>query len=591
MASTTADFLLDRLAAWGVDTLYGYPGDGINAILGSLGGEAGKPFRFIQARHEEDAAFMACAHAKWTGEPGVCLATSGPGAIHLLNGLYDAKLDHQPVVAILGQQDRSAIGTSFQQEIDLLSLFKDVAHEYVHMCAAPSQMRHLVDRAIRIAKAKRCVTAIIVPDDVAQEAAVESPPHTHGTTRSGVGHAPRPLAVPPADALRAAADVLNACERIAILVGAGAMGAGPQVVAVAERLGAGVAKALLGKAVLPDDLPFVTGQIGLLGTSPSWNMMDGCDGLLMVGSGFPYAEYLPEEGKARGVQIDIDPANLSLRYPMEVNLEGDAAATLEALLPFLTEKTDRRWRETIESEVETWWQGVEKRSRAPADPINPELIFWEASSRLPDRSIVTADSGTSANWFARAIRIREGMMASLSGTLATMCPAIPYATAAKFTHPDRFAVAFTGDGAMQMLGFGELITIAKYYKTWADPRLLVVVLNNRDLAQVTWEQRGMGGYPKVEETQSLPDVNYAAFAELIGLRGYRVETPEEVVPALDAALAADRPVLIDAVVDANVPTLPPGTPRKQVANFFKMLMKGDADTSAIIRQTVRRHTG
>ncbi len=588
MARTTADFMLDRLGAWGIETIYGYPGDGINGILEALG-KASDRFRFIQARHEEDAAFMACAHAKWTGEPGVCMATSGPGAIHLLNGLYDAKLDHQPVVAILGQTDRSAIGGSYQQEVDLLSLFKDVAHEYVHMCADPAQMRHLVDRAVRIARARRCVTAIIVPDDVGKADAVPEPPQVHGTLQSGIGHAPRPIAVPPAEALDRAAAVLNECERVAMLVGAGALGAGPEVRAVAERLGAGVAKALLGKAALPDDLPYVTGQIGILGTSPSWNMMQDCDGLLMVGAGFPYAEYLPEPGQARGVQIDIDPGMLSVRYPMEVNLEGDAAATLEALLPRLAEKTDRRWQERIAREMEDWWKGVDKRARTPADPINPELLFVEASPLLPDRSIVTADSGTAANWWARAIRIREGMKASLSGTLATMCPAIPYATAAKFTHPDRFAVAFTGDGAVQMLGFGQLLTIAKYWQAWSDPRLVVVILNNGDLSQVTWEQRIMGGYPMTEETQSLPDVNYAAFAEMIGLKGFRVEAPEEVAPALREAFAADRPAVIDAKVDPSVPTIPPKLTRKYMANYFKMLMKGDPDEANIIRQSIRRY--
>lgn len=587
MAATTADFLLDRLEAWGATTLYGYAGDGINAILGSLQG-AGARFRFVQARHEEDAAFMACAHAKWTGDPGVALATSGPGAIHLLNGLYDAKLDRQPVVAIVGQQDRAALGSGFQQEVDLHTLFKDVAGAFVETCHAPAQMRHLVDRAFRIAKARRTVTAIIVPDDVAKEPAVPEPPHVHGTMRSGVGHPAAPLVVPPDDALDAAAAVLNACERVAILAGAGAMHAGAEVRAVADTLGAGVAKALLGKAALPDDLPFVTGQLGILGSAPSWEMMQACDGLLMVGAGFPYAEYLPEEGQARGVQIDLDPGMTSLRYPMEVNLAGDAAATLAALLPKLAYKSDRGWRETIEGNVSDWWESVDKRAREPADPVNPQRVFTEASPRLPDRAIVTADSGTAANWFARCLRMRAGMKASLSGTLATMCPAIPYATAAKFTHPDRVSIAFTGDGAMQMLGFGQLVTIAKYWRDWEDPRLVVVVLDNRDLAQVTWEMRIMGGYPKVEETQSLPAVDYAAFADMLGLKGLRVEDPEHVGPAWDEALAADRPVLIDAVVDPNVPTVPPRVTRKELANYFSTLMKGDPDEAAIIRRTFRQ---
>src|SRR6056297_744119 len=314
MAKTTADFMLERLTEWGVRNIYGYPGDGINSTLKAMG-KAIDRFTFVQSRHEEESAFMACAHAKWTGEPGVCLATSGPGAIHLLNGLYDAKLDHQPVVAIIGQQDRAALGGSYQQEVDLLTLFKDVAHNYVHYCQSPTQMRHLIDRAFRIAKAKRCVTAIILPDDVGEEPAVEQAPHEHGTIHSGIGYAKMPRMIPEEADLREAAAILNQAERPAIVIGAGALGAGDEVRAVAERLSAGVCKALLGKAALPDDLPYVTGQMGLLGTSPSYDLMMECDAFLMVGSGFPYSEFLPEEGAARGVQIDIDPGMLSIRCP------------------------------------------------------------------------------------------------------------------------------------------------------------------------------------------------------------------------------------------------------------------------------------
>ncbi len=587
MARTTADFMLERLSAWGVTTIFGYPGDGINSTLGALG-KAGERFTFVQVRHEEEAAFMACAHAKWTGEPGVCLATSGPGAIHLLNGLYDAQLDHQPVVALVGQQVRSALGGSFQQEVDLHTLFKDVAHNYVQTCQAPVQMRHLVDRAFRIAKAKRCVTTIILPDDVGAEEAVERPPHEHGTIRSGVGHAAAPRVVPPDEELRRAAEILNTAERPAIMIGAGALGAGAEVRAVAETLGAGVSKALLGKAALPDDLPYVTGQMGLLGTTPSWNLMMECDAFLMVGSGFPYSEFLPEEGTARGVQIDIDPGMLSLRYPMEVNLAGDARDTLAALLPLLEHREDRAWQQRIEGEVTKWWQGVEKRAMQTGDPINPQRLFWECSHRLPDNAIVAADSGTAANWFARAIRIREGMKASLSGTLATMCPGVPYATAAKFAFPDRVAVAFVGDGAMQMLGNAGLITIAKYWRQWQDPRCVIAVLNNEDLNQVTWEMRAMGGFPKLEETQSLPAFDYAAYAASLGLEGLRVETPEEIGPAWDAAFAADRPVVIDCLCDPTVPTLPPRITASQRNNYFKTLLKGDPDEASILKNALKR---
>ncbi len=588
MSKTTADFMLERLTAWGVDRIYGFPGDGISSTQEALE-KAMDRFFFVQARHEEEAAFMACAHAKWTGEPGVCLATSGPGAIHLLNGLYDAKLDHQPVVAIVGQQQRSALGGHFQQEVDLLSLFKDVASDYVHYCQSPAQMRHLIDRAFRIARARRSVTCIILPDDVGEMDAVEVPPHEHGTIHSGLGHPRKPRIVPPEEDLRSAASILNEAERPAIVIGAGALGAGDEVIAVAETLGAGVAKALLGKAALPDDLPFVTGQMGLLGTAASWNLLMECDAFLMVGSGFPYSEFLPEEGKAKAIQIDIDPAMLSIRYPMDVNLHGDSADTLTALLPYLEQKTDRSWRDGIEKNVAQWWESVETRAMHEADPVNPQRLFWECSLRLPEGAIISADSGTAANWFARTLRIRSGMKASLSGTLATMCPGVPYTTAAKFAFPDRVAIGFVGDGAMQMLGNGALITIAKYWQFWSDPRCVIAVLNNGDLNQVTWEMRAMGGYPRLEETQKVPAFDYAAYAASLGLTGLRVETPEQVAPAWEQAFAADRPVVIDCLCDATIPTLPPKITSSQRSNYFKTLMKGDPDEKAIIKNSIKRY--
>ena len=586
MAKTVADFLLERLQAWGVKRVYGYSGDGISGILSALH-RADGAIEFIQTRHEEEAAFMACAHAKYCGEVGVCLATSGPGAIHLLNGLYDAKLDHQPVVAIVGQQPRSALGGSYQQEVDLPSLFKDVAHEYVQLCSTPAQMRHLVDSALRIAAGYRTVTTLIIPDDVQTEPAVEQPPRKHGTVHSGLGYTPGTL-VPGRVELERAAAVLNEGDRVAMLVGAGCLGSSDEVAAVAELLGAGVAKALLGRAVLPDDLPFVTGSIGLLGTKPSWDLMTGCDTFFMIGSGFPYSEFLPKEGQARGVQIDIDPRMLSLRYPMEVNLQGDAAATLQALKPLLTRKEDRSWRNGIEQQVGEWWQSVEKRAHLAADPVNPELLFWELSERLPDNAIISADSGTSANWFARALRLRRGMKASLSGTLATMCPGVPYTTAAKFCFPDRVAIGFVGDGAMQMLGINALITIAQYWRRWSDPRAIIAVLNNGDLNQVTWELRGMGGTPKIEETQHVPAFAFADYAEMLGLNAVRVGAPEDVGPAWDAALAADRPTLIDARVDPTVPTLPPHITRSQAKSYAKALLKGDPEARAMVWHTLER---
>jgi len=589
MSVTVADHLLERLAANGVHRVYGYPGDGINGIMGAMnragGGIDGSgPLELVQVRHEEMAAFMACAHAKFTGEVGVCLATSGPGAIHLLNGLYDAKLDHQPVVAIVGQQAKTALGGNYQQEVDLVSLFKDVAHEYVHMATDPAQIRHLVDRAIRIAKAERTVTCLIVPNDLQEEDAVPDAPRAHGTVHSGPGYS-EPARVPGAAALQQAAAILNAGERVAILAGAGALHATDELIEIADLLGAGVAKALLGKAAVPDDLPFVTGSIGLLGTKPSWDLMQDCDTLLMVGSSFPYSEFLPEEGAARGVQIDIDAKMIGIRYPMEVNLVGDSAQTLRALTGLLERKADRTWRETVEANVAEWWKVLEARAMNPGEPINPQRVFSELSPRLPEHCMLSADSGSAANWYARDVKLRRGMKASLSGTLATMGPGVPYAIAAKFAFPDRVAIALVGDGAMQMNGNAELVTIAKYWQRWSDPRLIVLVLNNRDLNQVTWEQRAMAGDPKFEAAQELPDFPYAAYAELIGLRGIRVETPEEIGPAWDAALVADRPVVIEALTDPEVPALPPHITFDEAKSLTRALLKRDPGSREIIRRS------
>lgn len=585
MAYTASDFLLVRLSAWGIRRIYGYPGDGINGILGALG-RAGDRFQFIQARHEEMTAFMACAHAKFTGQVGVCLATSGSGAIHLLNGLYDAKLDHQPVLAIIGQQARGALGGDYQQEVDLVTLFKDVAHEYVHMASSPDQVRHLVDRTVRIAVCERTVTCIVVPNDVQELDAVTTPPRKHGHILSGVGYA-APRVVPKEEDLQKAADVLNQGQRVAMLVGAGALHATDEVTETAEILGAGVAKALLGKAALPDDLPFVTGSIGLLGTRPSYEMMLNCDTLLMIGSRFPYTEFLPKEGQARGVQIDLDGRMLSMRYPMEVNLVGDSAETLRALIPLLQRKTDRSWRDFIEREIREWWQVLESRAMNAADPINPQRVFWELSPRLPDNCIISADSGSGTNWYARDVKIRRGMMASLSGGLATMGCGVPYAITAKFAYPDRAVIALVGDGAMQMNGNAELVTVEKYWKEWRDPRFIVLVLNNRDLNQVTWEQRALAGDPKYEASQDVPDFPYARYAESLGFMGLKVDKPEDIAPAWERAFAADRPVLLEAYTDPNVPPLPPHITFEQAKAYLSALFGGDVDAWGIVKSAAK----
>ena len=583
MAETVALKILNRIHEWGVDKIYGYPGDGINGLLGAFH-EAEKELEFIQCRHEEIAAFAACAHAKLTGEVGVCMATSGPGAVHLMNGLYDAKLDHQPVVAIVGQQTTMALGGNFQQEIDLNSLFKDVASEFVQVCMTPEQAEHLIDRAIRIAKATRSPTCVIVPNDI-QESEYQEPPRTHGAIYSSTDYR-TPRILPEQADLQKAAEVLNAGQKVAILVGQGARDAEEELEQVAELLGAGIAKALNGRFVMPDDLPYVTGSIGLLGTKPSYEMMENCDTLFMVGSSFPYTEFLPKRGQARGVQIDIDGRMLGIRYPMEVALEGDAKQTLKELIPLLERKEERSWREGIEENVSRWWDILDEQAKIEADPLNPQLLFHELSKHLPDQAILLSDSGSATDWWARHLKMRKGMLSALSGTLATMCPAAPYALAAKFAYPDRPVIACMGDGAFQMLGVNTLIDFVKYHERWSDPRLVLLVLHNDDLNQVTWEQRVMSGDPKLDVSQVLPDFPYAQYAELIGLVGIKVDSPDQVGPAWERALQADRPVLIEAITDPEVPPLPPHIRFDQAKKMMKAL-RGDPARTEIMKQSIK----
>ncbi|MFJ5136008.1 thiamine pyrophosphate-requiring protein [Streptomyces sp. NPDC088707] len=584
MAIKVSDLILQRLRAWGVEHVFGYPGDGINGLLAAWVRADDTP-RFIQSRHEEMSAFQAVGYAKFSGRVGVCTATSGPGAIHLLNGLYDAKLDHVPVVALVGQIDRSAMGGSYQQEVDLLSLYKDVASEFCEMVTVPEQLPNVIDRAVRTAYATRSVTAVIVPADV-QELDYSPPTHSFKMVPSSLGlpsYAPVPS---PADIARAAA-VLDEGKKVAVLIGQGARGARPEVEELADLLGAGVAKALLGKDALPDDLPYVTGSIGLLGTRPSYEMMRDCDTLLVVGSSFPYSQFLPEFDQARAVQIDIDPFMVGLRYPFEVNLVGDAKETLRALLPQLKRKKHGPWRRKIEKDVARWWQVMERRAAVHADPVNPEFVVHTLDALLPDEVMLAADSGSAANWYARHLRLRGAMRGSLSGTLATMGPGVPYAIGAKFAHPDRPAVALVGDGAMQMNGMAELITAAKYHQDWQDPRLVVAVLNNLDLNQVTWEMRALSGSPQFLPSQALPDVPYADFARSIGLDGVRVERPADVEDAWKRALAADRPFVIDFRTDPAVPPVPPHADLDQIEATASAVLKGDSDRAGMIRQGLK----
>ena len=602
-----SDHLLALIQRWNVRRIFGYPGDGVNGVMGALGrlhaappdstgdAPAAPPLEFVQAAHEELAALMATAHAKFTGEPGVIVVTSGPGATHALTGLYDAKLDHQPVVAIVGQQGVTGLGGSEQQEIDLRLVLQDVASAYCEMVVHPEQLRHVVDRAFRIAVAQRTVTAIILPNDVQRLPAAEHPAHEHGRQHASAGYT-APRVVPRDDELRAAADVLAAGHRVAILIGAGALHAGDEVLAVADALGAGVAKALLGKAATPDDHPLVTGSVGWLGTAASNQMLKDCDTLLMVGTSFPYAEFLPEEGQARSVQINLSASDLGLRYPAEVALTGDSAETLRALLPLLARDhapnaAQNAWRADVEGWVRESRAAVERHAHAPATPVNPQLVVWEMGQQLPEGTVLTGDSGSSALLLARDVQLRRGMRFSLSGGLATMGSAVPYAVAAKFAYPDRVAVAVAGDGAMQMSGINALIDVAKHWRRWADPRLVVLVLNNRDLNYVTWEQRVMEGDPRNPVTQTIPDLPYADLARLFGLDGVRVERPEDVAGAWARAFAADRPFVIDAVVDPDVPTLPPELKPAQEDELAKALADGDDRADGVLEQLQRQQIG
>ncbi len=585
MSDTVADFLLERLSQWGVKRIFGYPGDGINGIMGAMGRHA-EQFDYIRVRHEEMAAFMACAHAKFTGEIGVCMATSGPGAIHLLNGLYDAKLDHQPVLAIVGQQAQTALGSDYQQEVDLHTLFKDVS-AYVETVGSPVQVRHVLDRALRIAVAERQVTTVIVPNDVQQMKAVATPPQKHGVVQSGFGFIPpRPYARD--EDLTAAAELLNAGRRVAILVGAGAIGAHLEVEAVANALGAGVAKALLGKAVLSDDLPYVTGSIGLLGTRASDELMRRCDTLLMIGTTFPYAEFLPKPGQAKAVQIDLFARNISMRYPIDQPLLGDAKETLQRLLPLLKPKRSKAWRQGIEKQVQRSREELHSRAMKSAEPVNPQRVFTELSAQLPADAILCGDSGSHTNWYARDVNLQPSMLASLSGKLASMGSGVPYAIAAKLAHPQRPVIAMVGDGAMQMNGNSELLTVQQYWQRWQTPTFIVLVLNNHDLNQVTWEQRTKAGDPEFTPAQRVIEFPYARYAELLGFEGIRVDAPEQLADAWKRALTATRPVLLEVVTDPSVPPLPPHISFEKAKALGGALLSNDPKAWSVIKQSAKQ---
>ena len=568
MARLVADAVVDRLRAWGVHRIFGYPGEGIDPLLAALRRADGDP-EYVGARHEEGAALMATGHAKFTGGPGCCLATHGPGAIHLLNGLYDAKLDGQPVVAIMGQQHRSALGSTYQQEIDLGTLFKDPCAAYLATVTVPEQVPLVVDRAVRTALAERAPTAVILPHDVQALEMPEEPPHRHGAMVSSVG-ADFGTVVPSDEGVDRAAEVLAAGERPALLVGRGAAHAVPQVLAMADRLGAGIATSLLGKPVLDEDLPHVCGCIGHLGTDAAQKLMDECDTLLMIGTNDPWTEFLPAPGQARGVQIDIDGRHVGMRYPTEVNLVGDAGATLERLLGRLGDPdaaSRGAWRTRVEGWVEEWWRELERRALEPGVPLNPQRVFHVLARRIPDGASIGVDVGSVTYWYSRYLRLRGRIPAHLSSTLASMGSGVPYALAAKLQHPDRPVLALVGDGAMQMNGINELVTVAHRWRSWADPRFVVLVLRNDDLNEVTWEQRESEGDPRFDAAQDVPPFDYAGYARLLGLRGVRMEDAAEVESVWDEALAADRPIVVEAAVDPATPLKPPKLTGEQIDNL------------------------
>jgi pyruvate dehydrogenase (quinone) len=584
MTGTVADALVARLRTWGVPRVFGYAGDGIDPILAALHRAGGDP-EFVATRHEEMAAFMASGHAKYTGTPGVCLATQGPGAIHLLGGLYDAKLDRRPVVAVVGQVVSTALGSGYLQEVDLHALFKDVCGQYLQTVFAPEQLPLLLDNAMRTAIATSTPTCLILPHDVQRADAVDELPHTHGVVPSSavVG---RPKVVPAPQDVRRAGEVLTRGRRVALLVGRGAAGAAREVEAVVARLGAGVTVSLVGKPVLDEGAPWHTGVMGHLGTTASAELMADCDTLLVVGCNDPWTEFYPKPGQARAVQIDIEARVVGAKYPVEVALVGDARETLAALLAHLPRNPDRTWQDRVRESVTRWHGLAEERAGHAAEPLNPELVVRQLSGHLPAEVRVAVDVGSATYWYARHLRLPAGAPAHVSSYLAAMGCAMPYGLAAKLDAPDRPVVALVGDGAMQMNGLLELITVADRWREWTDPRFVVLVLHNRDLNEVTWEQREMEGDPRFPASQRVPDFPYADYAELLGLRGIRVDSPDAVDKAWQEAFTADRPVVVEAVVDPHVPLLAPHLPDEKADMIYRGLAQ-EPDSGArdqVLRQ-------
>ncbi len=563
MSSLVADGIVGRLREWGVKRIFGYAGDGIDPILAALHRADGTP-EFVSTRHEEMAAFMACGHAKYTGEVGVCLATQGPGAIHLLAGLYDAKLDRRPVVAIVGQVVSTALGSGYLQEVDLHPLFKDVCGQFVQTILSPEQLPMALDNAMRTAIATSTPTCLIVPHDVQKETLPQHLSHSHGIVPSSAVIDHRRI-VPAPDRVKEAAEVLNAGRRVALLIGRGAAGSAEEIARITTTLGAGVTASLLGKPVIDENAPWHTGVMGHLGTTASADLMANCDTLLIIGCNDPWTEFYPSPGQVRAVQIDTDPRVLGAKFPIEVGIVGDAATTLSQLLPLLEGGPDRGWSDTVEGYIQRWKAVAARTTEDAGDDANPEFVVAALNEHLPANARLAVDVGSATYWYAKHVRLPRGVPAHVSGYLASMGCAMPYGIAAKLDAPDRPVVALVGDGAMQMNGLLELITVAHRWREWADPRFVVLVLHNRDLAEVSWEQREMEGDPRYPASQRVPDFPYAQYAEMLGLAGIRIDRSAQAGDAWRAAFAADRPTLIEAVVDADTPLLPPNVPDGKVS--------------------------
>lgn len=571
MPTTAADVLIDTLIDWGVDTIFGIPGDGINGIMESLR-QRRETIRFIQTRHEEAAAFMACAYAKYTGKLGVCLATSGPGGIHLLNGLYDAKLDGQPVLAITGHHFHDLIDTHAQQDVNLDRIFMDVA-VYNTRIMGPVHVESVADLACRAALSRRGVAHINFPVDFQSQSAERKKLSMHNV-RHHTSHVYAQSAQLPREAdLRRAADILNAGQKIAILAGQGALRAGDELEQIAELLGAPLVKAMLGKAAVPDDSPYTTGGIGLVGTKPSQEVMENCDTLLMIGTSFPYMEFLPKPGEARGVQIDLDPTRIGLRYPIEVGLVGDSGRTLQALLPLLNRNQDRSFLVKAQSNMKEWWQLMEQRGTRTDQPMKPQVVAWELGKRLSDTAIISADSGTNTTWWARQIPAKKGQMHSVSGTLASMACGLPYAIAAQLAYPDRQCVAFVGDGGFSML-MADFVTCVKYRLP-----VKIVIIKNGTLGQIKWEQMVFLGNP--EYGCELENIDFAAFATACGATGFTIDDPTQCAEILDRALAIPGPVIVEAIVDPLEPPLPPKVTVDQATKLAQSLVRGEPNRERI----------